>query len=547
MENYTSIIIRKKANSVWTLEDNEGGEHYSNTYSGTRENNLITIKTKTGGIIYNQQPYTAFTYVDEIDGGNSFVPSSAQQLMTNLEVRDFFAEGISGGGGVNTLLELLDVLIPTYTGNGGKLLGINEDETGVVAYDPDNFDQNNKPLYFRFFFDSDGTAVTTADVSEAVNAMTIGYVISAIHTPVVILGQKNGKTYIFFYRDGKGYFGGSGAGLTTAADFRLISILDTTPEDIENDPNAVIIPLVGVVDGDFLATANLTEWDFSDSGEEQPDGGFKTYYFSYTDDGVEYFVRFIGTAGIYGGGVEPDFTAPDFTAATNSGIIPDPTPNLQQVTDVGAITTNAMTVIEAGSETTYGGDMITYKQTGETNNTRVRFEDPIAEVVLTIPAKATADTFAMVSDIPLTTGDLQEVTDIGSTTTNPIYITGESGAKSIRHSYEDITYTEDGLQIAHTYETPTASRNQIFPDKDGTIAMLSDVIISDPDNADKIEKIRLLTEAEYEALPVVDPNTLYALSDLEPVNEVIIESITGLTKWSITIDDTGVPSYTLIP
>lgn len=392
METFTSIVIRKKANSVWTLEDNEGGEHYSNTYSGTRENSLITIKTKTGGIIYNQQPWTIFSYIDELDGGNSFTPSSAQQLMTNLEVRDFFAEGINGGGGVNTFLELLDVLVPTFTGNGGNLIGINTEETGLIALDSDDFVQNNKGKFLGLISLSGTGAISSTEVADYYDTHTIN--VAADETPILGNYFRNGIIYLYQFMKGKGTWGEDGEAVI-GNDFRLIDVRSLTPDDVDSDPNAVIIPLVGVVDGDFLATANLTEWDFSDSGEEQPDGGFKTYYFSYTDDGVEYFVRFIGTAGIYGGGDEPDFTAPDFTAATNSDI--PPVPSLQSVTDVGATTINPIVIGTETDKITYESNRIVRSKGG--NDTRITFDDPTASFSVKIRELSADEEIAFLSDI----------------------------------------------------------------------------------------------------------------------------------------------------
>jgi hypothetical protein len=99
--------------------------------------------------------------------------------------------------------------------------------------------------------------------------------------------------------------------------FHQLPPLNLTPEDIENDPNATINNLDPVIDGDFVAKANETFWDFSDSGDEGTDGGTISYYFSYTDDGVLYYALFVGTPGMYGDGATP-FVEDDFVTTTDS-------------------------------------------------------------------------------------------------------------------------------------------------------------------------------------------------------------------------------------
>lgn len=353
MANYTYIKIIKKAPNVWVFNDSSlptDAYIFANVYSDLVEQDLISFKTKTGGNVYNQQPYSIFEYIDELDGGNDFIPTSALQLHTYLLNDGFFGDSSGGGGGATTFLELLDVLIPTYAGNALRGIRINSAQTGLEAFDLGSFVQNNKPRIFRFDFIGIGE-LTDAEVVDKLNniptLLGTGFTISEIQTPVIITATKDGLTYQYMFMLGAGTYGSNPDNQVDENDIRLLFVSPTTIADITNDPDAEIIPLEGVVDGDFLAVANLTEWDFSDSGQPTDNGGVKTYYFSYTDDGVEYFVRFIGDAGEYGG-ANPPFTSDMFTATTNSDVTPVPT--LQSVTDAGNTTTNHLIVDEGNLE-----------------------------------------------------------------------------------------------------------------------------------------------------------------------------------------------------
>lgn len=398
MADYTSIQIIKKAQNVWVFSDNTlPSEKYwiSNAYQDVINEDLVSFTTRNGSNIYNSQPYSIYSYTDELDSEEDFTPTSALDLHTKLQERGFF--GTSGGGGSTpTLQGLANSLFGSLFGRGGQVVLIDDSELGFTTAIIDNLFQNNKPRYFRYFYEDDGNPVYSSTISATVNALTIGYTIAETDTPVIVLAVKGGKTYVFLYNKGKGIYGGV-SGQTTSNDFRLLSVLITTPEDIENDPNATIIPLDGVVDNDFLAVANLTEWDFSDSGDETEDGGTISYYFSFTGTGgVEFFVRFIGEPGIYGG-TEPDFTADMFTEVTNSEVLPEVIPTLQEVTESGA-TTNLPIVITDESETeslTHNSDGIAYDAGGFT--TEVKFAAPSANRSQTIQDKD--GTIALLSDL----------------------------------------------------------------------------------------------------------------------------------------------------
>lgn len=350
MADYTSIQIIKKAPYIWVFSDNtlpSGKYRFSNAYQDIGNEDLVSFTTRNGANIYNNEPYSIYSYIDELDSGNNFTPTSAEDLHTKLVEREFFGTNGGGGGSTPTLQGLANSLFGSLFGRGGQVVLIDEDELGFTTATIDGLFQNNKPKYLRFLFAEDGLPVTASDVSEYANNLEFGWQITEIDTPVIVRGIKGGKTYIFFYRDGKGTFGGS-EDATTPQDFTLISVLQTTPEEIQNDPDATIIPLDDVVDNDFLAVANLTEWDFSTSGDET-ETGFVTYYFTYTGtDGVEYFVRFIGEPGIYGGEETP-FTAEMFTLTTSSNATPEPdfSPTIITVGDADTNTLQSNSLIGA--------------------------------------------------------------------------------------------------------------------------------------------------------------------------------------------------------
>lgn len=169
----------------------------------------------------------------------------------------------------------------------------------------------------------DGPA-TPQNVADKITTAGIFLPVGTISAPVVIevlkfTGDINYK-YLFLFTSGKGDWGFSGTPVL-AHSFKLISIARLTPEDVEKDPNAVIENLDPVVDGDFVSKANQTVWDFSDSPEQQEDGGVKSYYFTYTNNSKLNFALFNGTPGVYGD-LETPFTGEMFVITTNSNATP---------------------------------------------------------------------------------------------------------------------------------------------------------------------------------------------------------------------------------
>lgn len=262
--------------------------------------------------------------------------------------------------------------------------------------------QDNIPRIITFTSSADdANPVTPADVATMVNAVPGGYVITDTNTPVIISVSKAAGRYIFLYKKGKGIMGG---GASTSSDFFLLAEKTLTETDLNNDPDATIIPLGEVADGDYVAAANTGIYDFSDSGETAGTG-VVTYYFSYIEDAVLYFVLFVGVPGIYGNG-ETAFTEADFVASTNSTVEPGtPIPTIDQVLASGHIATNKDLQVEKRID----GDLIERThltslglshKIANGNASRIVFAPPsVPEVTYTIPAKEADDTVAMLSDI----------------------------------------------------------------------------------------------------------------------------------------------------
>lgn len=186
---------------------------------------------------------------------------------------------------------------------------------------------NNRGIWRQFGLLPGNGPATSEDVANKINTAGIVLPVSPTSTPVLIEVSKfNGEvnySYIFIFLSGKGSWGEVGTPVN-ASSFRRISISRLSPEDIENDPNAIFNNLDPVIAGDFISKANQLVWDFSDSQQQQEDGGIKSYYFTYTKDGVLYFALFNGVPGIYGG-TETPFTEDMFVVTTNSDITPEKT------------------------------------------------------------------------------------------------------------------------------------------------------------------------------------------------------------------------------
>ena len=301
--------------------------------------------------------------------------------------------------------------------------------------------QNNAGRYLPFGEIEGEGDITPAQVAIWINSQYFAFIVSDTATPIWLEFTRNGKKYIFNFIRGKGFWGyanGTGMGNNlpvNSGDFKLISVTQLTGDDVNNATGSTIISLGEIEDGDYLTAANSQERDFSDAGTFDENGNYISYYFSYTQDEVLYFVQFVGQPGIYGGaGLDSDdFSATDFVSSTNSEV--QPTPGLQEVTDAGPNTTSPITIVGATSKLTYsseGSSIISF----EGNVINIKHDEPIApEVNYTIPAKEEDDTFAMISDVEeaIDSQGLQQVIDNSAqATTTELFRVGSLNNSTVK-------------------------------------------------------------------------------------------------------------------
>lgn len=327
-EPLTALQIKRIGVKTWTIIENgiAATEKGENAYTGgAHENGTINIKTMNGATVRNQIPFQIISYTDTIDSSNnraSFT-SAAQFLKYGNDV-GFFVDGSSGSGAATSFTQLEDTF-PTYIGREGQALVVNESATGIDTVTFNNVsvstqlgdfpsvlvngkylkvvngvwqlvdgiegEQNNVGRKISLGY----TLSTNPNISEVltrINARTI--VVSETDTPVIVYISSfpntegvniTSKTYPYLFLPGKGTYGVGGITVTASMLYSL-AVLNTTPDDIESDPNNEINNLDPVIDGDFVTKANQGVWPFTDSTYPDPE---KNYYFTYTDDGVLYF------------------------------------------------------------------------------------------------------------------------------------------------------------------------------------------------------------------------------------------------------------------
>jgi hypothetical protein len=182
-------------------------------------------------------------------------------------------------------------------------------------------DQNNigRVISFGELLPQNGLYITREEASAKINSLTEPITISAKDTPVNFTFTREGKMYGFEFLGGKGIWGSTSGSEVFPHQFLLKTLYDITPEDITGETSgATIISLGEVPDGNFLAAANSAQRDFSNSGMADEDGTIRSYYFTYTSDGILNFVQFVGEAGIYNGNI----TQNDLVSSTNSKASP---------------------------------------------------------------------------------------------------------------------------------------------------------------------------------------------------------------------------------
>ncbi|MBF00609.1 hypothetical protein [Flavobacterium coralii] len=182
-------------------------------------------------------------------------------------------------------------------------------------------DQNNigRVISFGELLPQNGLYITREEASAKINSLAEPITISAKDSPVNFTFTREGKMYGFEFLGGKGIWGSTSGSEVFPHQFLLKTLYDITPEDITGETSgATIISLGEVPDGNFLAAANSSQRDFSDSGIADEDGTIKSYYFTYTNDSVLNFVQFVGEAGVYNGNITTD----DLVSSTNSKASP---------------------------------------------------------------------------------------------------------------------------------------------------------------------------------------------------------------------------------
>lgn len=239
---------------------------------------------------------------------------------------EFKVNGTSYTSAAALQAALLDVTYSRLTGGDSSIIDQNNTgrtiDAGFVGPAP-----NYVPVYS-----------VVAAVAEKLNAMEI--VITAKETPVIITASllaegPNGlsvtKIYKYLFKPGKGNWGQNGTTISTRH-LEEITIRNYLIDDLLGQSNAVIENLGAVADGNFIAKANASNWNFYDLGTEGG-AGQKTYYFSYETDDVLYFAQFTGTPGLYGVSYTNKFTANDFVSSTDSRITD--IPNLEKILEQG--------------------------------------------------------------------------------------------------------------------------------------------------------------------------------------------------------------------
>lgn len=137
MSNFTSITIRRKSTRLWVFIDNtmpSGSSGRAASFnSATINNTLMTFATKTGGVLYNEEPVSIFNYIDETDSSKNYTPTNAAAFMQYLFDQDFF--GVSGGGSgdIPAIYELSDSLIGSLVGRQNQAFVVDPSGIGFTT------------------------------------------------------------------------------------------------------------------------------------------------------------------------------------------------------------------------------------------------------------------------------------------------------------------------------------------------------------------------------------------------------------------------------
>lgn len=261
-----------------------------------------------------------------------------------------------------------------FTVNGSSYESVEELQSAImgICYDRTTlgdsgvFNQDNVPRIISL-----GYMAENGLDAESLNYLP--FTITETDSPVIFKGHTfDGKKYTYLFKKGKGIYGLGGTPFNQN-DFELINVSGLTIGDIEDTSSTVIINLGELSDGDYLAAANSTQRDFTLSGQLDDDENIISYYFSYTQNDVLYFVQFVGSPSIYNG----NLTESDLVSSTNSEAAPDIT--LQQITDNGNVTTNDIEVngITVNDGTTSNVLLLSGTEAGNPITGDIEFENTV--------------------------------------------------------------------------------------------------------------------------------------------------------------------------
>jgi hypothetical protein len=256
------------------------------------------------------------------------------------------------------------------------------------------------------------------NINEAIqlkiNALTTE--ITPQDNPVFFVAYKTSPTgnqkLTYQFMGGKGTWGIGGM-MINLSQLQQLSALSIIPDDITLDDKSKVVSLDNITQGQFLATANASVRDFTDTS--------KLHYLSYSLDNVLHVKRFIGEPGEYGGD-EDLLSEGDFEDITNSDVKPIAVvPTLEEIISKDNVITTPLTTSDnnTGSKILYKGSGIDYESL-DGFTTKIGYEQSSANVNYKIPAKAHDDTFAMKSDLDHVTAwlpiDVESLDQINSYT-----------------------------------------------------------------------------------------------------------------------------------
>ncbi len=411
--------------------------------------------------------------------------------------------------------------------------------------------QNNIGRYLSFGeIDGGNDYITPADVASFINSLNYSIVVTAIDAPVTFDFTRNGVRYLFDFTPGKGLWGSANGanfgGTVQSFHFKLKSVFNITPTDIEDNQGATIISLGDVPTGDYLTKANSVQRDFNGAGELDENGNLISYYLSYTTDNVLYFVQFVGEGGSYNG----TLTANDFVSTTNSNVVADinyenvlQTGNFASIGAIHKDTDTGMITEFHGSG--FGSTLGDYTQ-------KFLVDTPVGNYTITFPAATQNDNVVYESTLHegLNSLSLQAVIDNGSTTTNSITTGGitSSGNINLIGYHGSYIYTDEEIGLA----IGGGSNGLSFSSLDGFSAGNNgDITVNAGNGGFKYEgdysayyTNRSLVDKEYVDNQVGNPIPLSGTEEGSPVTgniEFDASSTIGLSAnagGQITFDDT---------